>query len=46
MGTELYWAPEVKTGQYNINVDVFSLAVILYQMIEGKLPNFGVDGSV
>ena len=35
VGNEVYWAPEVKSGNYNIHVDVFSLAVILYEMIEG-----------
>ena len=38
VGTVYYMAPEVAQGQYGPEVDVYSLGVMLYEMITGKLP--------
>lgn len=41
VGTVYYMAPEVAKGQYGPEVDVYSLGVMLYEMISGKLPFTG-----
>lgn len=38
VGTVYYMAPEVARGQYGPEVDVYSLGVMLYEMMTGKLP--------
>jgi serine/threonine protein kinase len=38
VGTVYYMAPEVAKGRYGRSVDVYSLAVILYEMCTGKVP--------
>ena len=38
-GTNPYMAPEIFTGKYNEKVDVYALAVILYEMLLGILPD-------
>jgi serine/threonine protein kinase len=38
VGTVYYMAPEVANGQYGPEVDVYSLGVMLYELITGKLP--------
>ncbi|HET6423069.1 MAG TPA: serine/threonine-protein kinase [Planctomycetaceae bacterium] len=38
VGTVYYMAPEVAKGQYGPEVDVYSLAVMLYEMVTGRLP--------
>lgn len=39
-GTLPYMAPEIVKGEsYNEKVDVYALAVILFYMLEGNLPN-------
>lgn len=38
IGTVYYMAPEVARGQYGPEVDIYSLAVISYEMITGRLP--------
>lgn len=38
VGTVYYMAPEVAKGRYGRQVDVYSLAVILYEMLTGKVP--------
>lgn len=38
VGTVHYMAPEISTGNYSRPVDVYAAAVILYEMLTGKLP--------
>ncbi len=38
VGTVYYMAPEVARGQYGPEVDVYSLGVMLYEMVTGRLP--------
>lgn len=39
-----YWAPEIFEGKLGVKSDIWSLGVILYIMLSGKLP-FETDGS-
>ena len=38
VGTVHYMAPEISTGNYNKQVDVYAAGVILYEMVTGKVP--------
>ena len=38
VGTVYYMAPEVAKGEYGREVDVYSLAVMLYEMVTGRIP--------
>ncbi len=38
VGTIYYMAPEVAKGQYGPEVDVYSLGVMFYEMVTGRLP--------
>jgi len=38
IGTKTYWAPELCVGNYGIKVDVWALGVVMYGLLEGRLP--------
>ncbi|MCA9109264.1 MAG: serine/threonine protein kinase [Planctomycetaceae bacterium] len=38
VGTVYYMAPEVAKGRYGMEVDVYALGIILYEMITGRVP--------
>src|SRR5439155_19541533 len=38
VGTVQYVAPEMSTGNYNKQVDVYASGIILYEMITGRVP--------
>jgi serine/threonine protein kinase len=41
VGTVYYMAPEVANGQYGPGVDVYSMGIMLYEMLTGQLPFMG-----
>ncbi len=45
VGTDKYWAPEIKGGHYGPKVDVFSIGVIAFEMLTGRRPEEGEDGT-
>ncbi len=38
VGTVHYMAPEISSGNYNKQVDVYAAGIILYEMLTGKVP--------
>jgi hypothetical protein len=38
VGTVHYMAPEISTGNYNKQIDVYSAGVVLYEMLTGRVP--------
>ena len=42
VGTVYYMAPEVGHGRYGHEVDIYSLGIVLYEMLTGRVP---FDGS-
>src|SRR5262245_12074135 len=38
VGTVHYMAPEIATGNYNKQVDIYAAGIILYEMLTGKVP--------
>lgn len=41
VGTVYYMAPEVANGQYGPEVDVYSLGIMTYELLTGRLPFMG-----
>jgi len=47
VGTVHYMAPEISTGNYNKQIDIYACGVILHEMLTGKLPFDGEsDGEI
>ena len=38
VGTVHYMAPEISTGNYNRQIDIYASGVILYEMLSGRVP--------
>ncbi len=38
VGTVHYMAPEISTGNYNKQIDIYAAGVILYEMLTGRVP--------
>jgi hypothetical protein len=38
VGTVHYMAPEISTGNYNKQIDVYAAGVLLYEMLSGRVP--------
>lgn len=38
IGTVYYMAPEIATGNYNKQIDIYAAGVILYEMLTGRVP--------
>jgi hypothetical protein len=38
VGTVYYMAPEISTGNYNKQIDIYAAGIILYEMLSGRVP--------
>jgi hypothetical protein len=38
VGTVYYMAPEISTGNYNKQIDIYAAGIMLYEMLTGKVP--------
>src|SRR5262249_43222367 len=38
VGTVHYMAPEISTGNYNKQIDIYAAGIILYEMLTGRVP--------
>lgn len=46
-GTPLWMAPEVKQGHYDYSADIYSLGLVIYELLENKLPQYDqIRGTV
>jgi serine/threonine protein kinase len=39
-GTPLWMAPEVKLGHYDFSADIYSLGLVIYELLEKRLPQY------
>lgn len=39
-GTPLWMAPEVKMGHYDFSADIYSLGLVIYELLEKRLPQY------
>jgi len=44
IGTKTYWAPELCLGNYGVKVDIWALGVVMYGLLEGRLPFCNQEG--
>ena len=44
-GTPIYIAPEVLRMNYTLSADIWSLGIVAYQLLTGRLPFGGEDGE-
>ena len=45
-GTPYYMAPEVLTGNYDMQADLWSIGVVLYTLVSGYLPFQGENSNI
>jgi eukaryotic-like serine/threonine-protein kinase len=45
VGTVHYMAPEISTGNYNKQIDVYAAGIILYEMLTGRVPFDGESAA-
>ena len=38
VGTVYYMAPEISTGNYNKQIDIYAAGIVLYEMLTGRVP--------
>ncbi len=46
VGSRAYWAPEVETGRYDELADIYSIGIVLYELLMGTRPKKQVEGRL